>query len=119
MAQLGEACTVNHAVSGSSPSCVKLTKSLQQAFNSKIAGSLGSRPKLDRPRVLQLYRGHCPSHIGEVLLLPVAVSLDMLHFASLRITLAVPEVVGTEKQSLLIGQSCSTQAASLRCSLGY
>ena len=38
----------------------------------------------------------CPSHIGQVLRLSGAVSLDMLRFASLRITLTVPEVVGTE-----------------------
>ena len=38
----------------------------------------------------------CPSHIGQVLRLPGAVSLDVLRFASLRITLAVPEVVGTK-----------------------
>ena len=39
VAQLEEAWTVNHAVGSSSPSWVKLTKSLQQAFNPKIAGS--------------------------------------------------------------------------------
>ena len=46
VAQLEEAWTVNHVVGRSSLSWVKLTKSLQQAFNSKIAGSFGSRPKL-------------------------------------------------------------------------
>ena len=35
----------------------------------------------------------CHLHIGQVLRLPGAVSLDVLRFASLRIT----EVVGTEK----------------------
>ena len=37
-----------------------------------------------------------PSRVGQMLRLPGAVSLDLLHNASLRITLAVPEVVGTE-----------------------
>ena len=46
MAQLEEAWTVNHAVDRSSLSSVKSTKSLQQAFNPKIDGSFGSRPKL-------------------------------------------------------------------------
>ena len=54
-----------------------------------------------RPRVPQKYRGHVkdphlPFHIGHVLRLPGAVSLDVLHNASLRITLTVPEVVDTE-----------------------
>ena len=38
----------------------------------------------------------CPSHIWQVLRLPGAVSPDVLRFASLLITLTVPEVVGTE-----------------------
>ena len=38
----------------------------------------------------------CPSHIEQVLRLPGAVSSDMLHFASLLITLTVPDVVGTQ-----------------------
>ena len=38
LAQVVAAWTVNHAVGISSPSCVKLTKSLQQASNPKIAG---------------------------------------------------------------------------------
>ena len=38
----------------------------------------------------------CLSHIGQVLRLPGAVSPDVLLFASLRITLTVSEVVGTE-----------------------
>ena len=40
----------------------------------------------------------CPSHIGQVLKLPGAVSLDVLHNTSLQITLTVPEVVGTENE---------------------
>ena len=38
----------------------------------------------------------CPSNIQQVLKLPDAVSPDVLHNTSLRITLTVPEVVGTE-----------------------
>ena len=38
----------------------------------------------------------CLSHIGQVLRLPGAVSPAVLHNASLRITLTVPEVVGTK-----------------------
>ena len=37
----------------------------------------------------------CPLHIEHVLRLPGAVNPDLLRFASLRITLTVPEVVGT------------------------
>ena len=40
----------------------------------------------------------CPLHIGQVLRLSGAVSLDMLSFAYLRIILAVPEVVDTENR---------------------
>ena len=40
----------------------------------------------------------CPSHIGQVLRLPGAVSPDVLHNASFPITLTVPEVVGTENR---------------------
>ena len=40
----------------------------------------------------------CLSHIGQVLRLPGAVSPDVLRFASLRITLTVPKVVGTENR---------------------
>ena len=47
--KLEEAWIVNYAVGRSSPSWVKLTKSLQQAFNPKIAGFFGSRPKLGGP----------------------------------------------------------------------
>ena len=39
----------------------------------------------------------CLSHIGQVFRLPGAVSQDVFHFASLRTTLTIPEVVGTEK----------------------
>ena len=49
-------------------------------------------------------------NIGQVLKLPGAVSPDVLHNASLWITLTVSEVVG---------YYFSTQAASLRCSLSY
>ena len=101
MAQLVEAWTVNHAVGRSSPSWVKLTKSLQQASNPKIAGSFGSRPKLGGPvyrnNIVGTLKTHlCFSHIRQVLRLSGAVSADVLCFASLRITLTVPEVVGTE-----------------------
>ena len=56
-----------------------------------------------RPHVPQKYRGHVkdphlPFHIRQVLRLSGAVSLDVLRFASLRITLTVPEVVGTENR---------------------
>ena len=40
----------------------------------------------------------CPSHIGQVLRMPGDVSLDVFRFASLCITLTVPEVVGTENR---------------------
>ena len=101
VAQLEEAWTVNYVVGGSSPGCVKITKSLQQAFNPKIAGSFGSRPKLGGPGchnniVITLMIHLCPSHIEHVLRLPGAVIPDMLHDVSLRITQTVPEVVGTE-----------------------
>ena len=101
MAQLEEAWTVNRVVGGSSPSCVKLTKSLQQAFNPKIAGFFGSRPKLGGPvyhnNIVGTLNIHlCASHSGHAIRLPGAVSPDVLRFAPLRITLTVPEVVGTE-----------------------
>ena len=44
VAQLVEAWTVNHVVGRSSPTLVKLTKSLQQASNPKTRGSFRSRP---------------------------------------------------------------------------
>ena len=77
VAQLEEAWTVNRVVGGSSPSWVKLRKSLQQVFNYRISGSFVS--KLEGP----VYRNNivgtlmiylCPSHIGQVLRLPGAVS---------------------------------------------
>ena len=50
--QLEEARTVNHAVDGSSPSCVKLTKRLPQPFNSNQLGLSGWS------HVPQYYCGH-------------------------------------------------------------
>ena len=47
--KLEEAWTVNHAIGRQSPSWVKLTNSLQHAFNPKIAGSFGSRSKIGDP----------------------------------------------------------------------
>ena len=70
VAQLEEAWTVNHAVGRSSSSCVKLTKSLQQAFGPKISKLFGSGLKLRSP----LYRNNimgtlkiylCPLHIEQ------------------------------------------------------
>ena len=59
----------------------------------------------------------CPSHIGQVLRLPGAVSPDVQHFASLRITLTVPEVVVIEnrvnsKLSILLGPNSITKMQS-------
>ena len=101
VAQLEEAWTVNHVVGRSSPSWVKLTKSLQQASTPKIAEFFGSRPQLGCPvyhnKSVGTLKIHlCPSHIVQVLRLPGAVSPDVLVSASLRITLTVLEVVGTE-----------------------
>ena len=78
-----------------------MTKSLQQASNPKIAGSFGSRPKLEGPCTTIISWGtlkihFSPSHIGYVLRLPGAVSPDVLLFAFLQITLTVSEVVSTE-----------------------
>ena len=97
-----EAWTFNHVVGSSSPSWNKLTKSLQQAFNPKIAGSFWSRPKFGGPvyhnNIVGTLKIHlCPSHIGKVLRLPGAVSLDVLHFASLRITLTVPDYINSSR----------------------
>ena len=95
VAQLEEAWTVNHVVGRSSPSWVKLTKSLYQASNPKIAVSFGGLVYHNNiVDTLKIYL--CPSHIGHVLRLPGVVSPDVLHNASLRITLTVPEVVGIE-----------------------
>ena len=103
VAQLEEAWTVNRAVGGFSSSRAKLTKSLQNVFNTKISGSFGFRPKLGgsvyNNNIVGTLRIHlCLSHIGQVLRLPDAVSPDVLRFASLRITLTVPKVVGTENR---------------------
>ena len=102
VAQLEDARTVNHAVYRSSPSCVKLTKSLQQAFNPKIAWFFGSTLKIGGPvyhnnivGTLKIY--FCSSYIGKVLRLPV------------RITLTVPKVLGTENW-------VTSSLPSLRCS---
>ena len=94
--QLEEAWTVNHAGGRSSPSWTKLTKSLQQAFKPKIAGSFGSRPKPEGHmfpnNIVDTLKIHlCLSHTG-------AVSADVLHNAFVRITLTVPEVVDTENR---------------------
>ena len=80
MARLKEAWTVNPAVDRSSSSCVKLTKSLQQAFSSKVTGSFGLRPKLGDPVYHNNIMGTlkirlCPLYIGQVVRLPGAVSL--------------------------------------------
>ena len=101
VAQLEEAWTVNHAVGRSSPSWVKFKKSLQKAFNPKIAWCFGLRPKLWGPvyhnntvGALKIHLYHLT--IGQVLRLPGAVNPDVLRFASLQNTLTVPEVVDTE-----------------------
>ena len=66
-----------------------MTKKLQQAFNPKIVESIELRPKLVGPvyhnnSIVSMLKIHlCPLHIGQVLRLPGAVSLDVLHFASL------------------------------------
>ena len=101
--QLKDAWTVNHAVDGSSPSCFKLTKSLQQAFNPKIAEPFGSRPKLGgsvyHNNIVGTLKIHLyPLYIEQMLRLPGAVSPDVLHNASLRITLTVPKVGGTKNE---------------------
>ena len=84
-----EAWTVNHAVDGSSLSCVNVTKNLQQVFNLKIAGLLGSRSICGHINDPPL-SSH--SHIWQMLRLPGAVSRDVLRFVSLRITLTVPKL---------------------------
>ena len=82
-----EAWTVNLVVGGSSPSCVLLTKSRQQAFNPKIARFFGSKRKLGGSvyhnnivGTLKIHLG--PTHIGHVLKLPGADSPDV-HFSGL------------------------------------
>ena len=76
-------------------------KSLHQASNPKIAGYLVSTPKLGghvyyNNIVGTLLIHLCPSHMERELTLPGVVSSDVLRITSLRITLAVPEVAGTE-----------------------
>ena len=79
----------------------------------------------------QYHRGHVKdpplslTH-GQVLRQPGAVSLDVLHNASLRITLTVPEVVGTENRvtsSLLFlidpSSIAKMQSYSLVLTAGY
>ena len=75
--QLEEALTVNRAVDGSSPSCVKQTKSLQQAFNH---GLFWSKPKHGGPvyhnNIMSKFKNHLyPLHSGQVLRLPGAGNL--------------------------------------------
>ena len=82
----------------------------------------GLRPKLGGPvyrnNILGTLKKHlCLPHIGHLLRLPGAVSPDVLHFASLRITLTVPEVVGTENWAtsilpLLVDPSSITKMQS-------
>ena len=101
--QLEGAYAVNHAIGRLSPCCTKLTRSLQQASNPKIAGSFISIPKLGDPvyhnNIAGTLKTHlCPSHMAQVLRLPGAVNPDVLHSASLRITQTVPEVVDAENQ---------------------
>ena len=98
-----EAWTVNRAVGKLSASCVKLTKSLQQAFNPRITGYFRSSPKfgglLYHNNIVCKLKIHlCLLHTLQVLTLPGTVSADMLCFASLQITLTVPEVVGTDNR---------------------
>ena len=97
VAQLEEAWTVGRSSSG----CVKLTKSLQQAFNPKISVSIGSISKLGglvyHNNFVGTFKIHlCPLHNGQVLRLPGAVSSEVLHNASFWMTLTVPKVAGTE-----------------------
>ena len=78
-----------------------MTKSLQQSFNPNNPGSFRSRLKLEgfvyHNNIVGTLMVHlCPSHIGQVLRLPGAVSLNVLHIASLRIKMTVLEVVDTE-----------------------
>ena len=122
MAHLEKAWTVNYAIGRLSRSWVKLTKSLQQVSNPKMAGSLELRPKLKVPvyhnnivNTLKIYL--CPSHIVQVLWLPGAVSPDLLLFAARRITLTDSEVVGTENwvtfiQPFLLGPSSMAKMQS-------
>ena len=101
VAQLLAALTTNREVGGSSPGCAKLTKSFRQAFNPKLPGLSDRDLKLGGPvyhnNTVGTLKTHlCPSHIGQVQRLPGSVSQDVLRNASLRVTLAVQEVVDTE-----------------------
>ena len=65
-----------------------LADQVPAAFNFKIAESFGSRPKLGglvyHNNIVGTLKIHlCPSLIGQVLRLPGAVSLVVLHIASL------------------------------------
>ena len=104
--------TVNHTVGGSSPSWVKLTKSLQQAFNPKIAGTFGLRPKLGGP----VYSNNIMSTLK--------IHLCLTHKASVKavspgnVVLCIPSDYADSYRivSPLIYCSCLTQAAQLGCS---
>ena len=103
IAQFEEAWTVNCVVGRSSPSWDKLSKSLQQSFNPKIAQTFGLRRRLggavDHNNKMGTLMIHlCSSPMEQVVRLPGAVSTDVLRFASLWITLTVPKVVGTENE---------------------
>ena len=66
---------------------LKLTKCLQQAFNSKIPESFAPRPKLEG----SVYHILRPSNIEHVLRLPGFVSPDILRITPIRTTPTVPE----------------------------
>ena len=87
MAQLEEAWAVNHVVGRLSPGCAKLTKSLQQAFNPKLLGLSDRDLNLGAPCATILLWARDPP--PPLLRQPGAVSPDVLHNASLRITLTV------------------------------
>ena len=68
-----------------------------------INNTFQSSPKLGGPvyhnNILGTLKIHfCLLHVGQLLRLPGAVSPGILRFAFLRITLTVPEVVGTENE---------------------
>ena len=103
MAQLEEVWIVNRVVGRSSIICVKLTKCLQQAFNFKIAGSFGLRPRLGglvyHNNIVCMLKIHlCPSHIGHVLRLPGAVRWMCFALCIPPDTLTAPEVIGYENR---------------------
>ena len=70
-------------------------KSLQQAFNPKLLGSLHQHlnfktPQVNHNNIMDMDRiCLCPSNIGHVLGLPGAVSPGVVHNASLKTTLSV------------------------------